>query len=151
MGLDRRIMLTKPMGDANIFLNSIGRQHPDTRILDAAAIVATGFIITETNYDERIEYWEFFKRGVCFVFCDAAQLTTVFIYAQALKRYQAYPFLRELVKGLDYGSSKSDIMRLLGSPSTYGQHYIKYYLGKKYIHFEFDNNETLRLITISQD
>lgn len=147
-------MPNKLIGDADVFLDCIGRQHPDNRILDAAIIVATDFAITETNYDEKIEYWEFFKRGVCFAFYDAQQLNTVFIYAQALEAYQAYPFLRDLIKGLDYGSSRSEIIKLLGFPSTNSHHYIKYYFGKKYIHFEFDNfdnNETLRLITISQD
>lgn len=142
--------MNKINGDANVFIDCIGRRHPDNRILEAAAIVATDFSITETNYDEQITYWQFFQRGVCFAFDDTEQLNTVFIYAQNSQQYQTYPFFKDLIEGLDDSSSRQDIVKLLGFPCAYNKQYIKYYLGNKYIHFEFDTYETLALITISQ-
>ncbi|WP_288490525.1 hypothetical protein [uncultured Acinetobacter sp.] len=136
-------------GNVNVFLDCIGRSIPDKKILDAVSIVATDFEISMTNYDgEKISYWEFFKRGVIFQFDESETLKVIFIYIKNNEQYLKYPFLDDFILGINYDSSRIDIEEILGVAEKKGQRWIKYVQGNKYLHFEFDDDEKLNLITI---
>lgn len=137
------------LGNVNIFMDCIGRAIPDKKILDAVSIVAMDFEISETSYDgEKISYWEFFKRGVTFQFDESDTLKVIFLYIQNNDGYLRYPFLDDLIVGVNYDSSKSEVEKLLGPSRRQGQKWIKYEMENKYLHFEFGPNDKLNLITI---
>lgn len=137
-------------GDIKVFVESIGLKIPDTKIIDAVVIVASDFEISETNFGgENIEYWEFFKRGTCFKFNEKNILNAIFFFIKENNGYYKYPFLDDLIIGINDKSSGLDIENLLGIPNKVGKQWIKYKIDEqKYIHFEFDESSELKQITI---
>lgn len=138
-------------GDINIFLSCLGLREGDSKILEAISIIAMDFDIenydlsgaTETNY-------LFPKSGVDMVFEDG-RLTSIFFYIKPINRYKSYPFLVDLIKGIDNLSSKDTFVKLYGEPDFYQENWIKFNLNGKYLHIEFDQEDRLNLITLFID
>ncbi|MGE8654469.1 MAG: hypothetical protein ACN6NV_12125 [Acinetobacter gandensis] len=88
------------------------------------------------------------KGGGTFQFDESDTLKVIFIYIQNNDEYLRYPFLDDLIVGISYDSSKSEIEKLLGPSRKQGQKWIKYEMENKYLHFEFGLNDKLNLITV---
>ena len=94
---------------------------------------------------------EFFSRGTDFLFKNDT-LVAFFFYVKEKGKISKFPFLDELISGLTYQSSPEDIINILGNIEKKGKsangNYIRFKYGDKYIHFEFDGNDKLSLITL---
>lgn len=137
----------KIKGEIETFLQSLGCQNPNDKILDSVVLIGCEFSIEETFYDEKLDYWNFYKRGVSFCFSKSDSLRAIFFYIQDDDEYYKYPFLDTLIDEVNYNSSKEDLIKLFGKPSDYNDIWIKYICNNKYIHFQF-NNKKLSLITL---
>lgn len=139
-------------GNINTFLPCLGAKKGDSCILDAFVVLACAFTIDRYRLenDDR-ESWQFFVRGSEFSFTNDV-LDAFFFYIQPRDGYARYPFLRDFIVGLDYTINHDGIARLLGTPERTGIHdhgsYIRYRLGDHYLHFEFDHERALSLVTL---
>lgn len=139
------------LGDIEVFLSCIGTKIPNADILKAITIIASEFNISETNFcGESLSYWEFFKRGVTFRFNENQILDTVFLYIIKNEEYHPYPFLEDLIRGINHKSMKQSVVDLFGIPERENVRWIKYRILDKYLHFEFDESSKLKQITIGQ-
>ena len=129
-----------------------GSEKSDGCILDAFVVLACAFTIDRYRLgnDDR-ESWQFFVRGSEFSFTND-MLDAFFFYIQPRDEYARYPFLRDFIVGLDYTINHDGIARLLGTPERTGIHdhgsYIRYRFGDHYLHFEFDHERALSLVTL---
>ena len=138
----------KITGEIETFLRSLGCRNPDEKILDSIVLIGCEFEYEETYYDVKKSYWNFYKRGVSFCFTKSDSLRIIFFYMCRNDEYYKYPFLNTLIDGVGYDSSKDDLVKLFGKPSSYSDIWIKYMCNDKYVHFEFNKNEELSQITL---
>lgn len=136
----------------DIFLDCLGKKLGDSLILDALSAIACDFYIdTYEIAGEKRETWSFFSRGTDFFFKNDF-LVAFFFYIKEKDKFLKYPFLEKLINGLTYQSSPEDIIDILGVAEKKGTsskgNYVRFKYDDKYIHFEFDKNSELSLITI---
>ena len=139
------------LGDVEVFLSCLGTSIPNANILKAVTIIASEFDTSETNFcGEKLSYWEFFKRGVTFRFNENQILDTVFLYIRENAEYYPYPFLEDLIIGINHKSTKQSVANLFGPPEREGDSWLKYRIFDNYLHFEFDDSLELKQITMGQ-
>ena len=142
--------MTKKFVD--IFLDCLGKKQGNSLILDALSTIACDFYIdTYEIAGEKRESWSFFSRGTDFSFKNDT-LVAFFFYTKEKGKFSKFPFLDELISGLTYQSSPEDIINILGNLEKKGKssngNYVRFKYDDKYIHFEFDENNKLSLITL---
>ncbi|WP_019673731.1 hypothetical protein [Psychrobacter lutiphocae] len=136
-------------GEIEVFLNCVGSLEGDSRILDAMVLPGSNFTI-ESLRIEGIVYdtYKFLENGIEFSFEDKV-LKAIFIYATKVKDYSPYFFINNLFQNIINIYDKKSIMKSIGEPDEIKDNYIKYYINKdKYIHFEFGEFESLKMITV---
>ena len=138
-------------GDVEGFLSCLGTKESSSDILKAVILVASEFDSLETNFGgEKLFYWQFFKRGVTFRFNEHQILDTIFIYVKENEEYYPYPFLEDLIMGINRKSTKQSVANLFGTPEKESDSWLKYRIFAKYLHFEFDDSLELKQVTIGQ-
>lgn len=139
------------LGDVEVFLSCLGTSIPNANILKAVTIIASEFDTSETNFcGEKLSYWEFFKRGVTFRFNENQILDTVFLYIRENAEYYPYPFLEDLIIGINHKSTKQSVIDLFGNPEKENDCWLKYKIFDNYLHFEFDESSKLKQITMGK-
>ena len=139
------------LGDVEVFLSCLGTSIPNANILKAVTIIASEFDTSETNFcGEKLSYWEFFKRGVTFRFNENQILDTVFLYIRENAEYYPYPFLEDLIIGINHKSTKQSVANLFGTPEKESDSWLKYRIFDNYLHFEFDDSLELKQVTMGQ-
>ena len=139
------------MGDIEVFLSCLGTSIPNTNILKAVTIISSEFDTSETNFcGEKLSYWEFFKRGVTFRFNENQILDTIFLYIRENAEYYPYPFLENLIIGINHKSTKQSVIDLFGNPEKENDGWLKYKIFDNYLHFEFDELSKLKQITMGK-
>lgn len=119
--------------------------------MKAVILVASEFDSLETNFGgENLFYWQFFKRGVTFRFNEHQILDTIFIYVKENEEYYSYPFLEDLIIGINHKSTKQSVANLFGPPEREGDSWLKYRIFDNYLHFEFDDSLDLKQVTLGQ-
>ena len=137
------------LGDVEVFLSCLGTSIPNANILKAVTIIASEFDTSETNFcGEKLSYWEFFKRGVTFRFNENQILDTVFLYIRENAEYYPYPFLEDLIIGINHKSTKQSVVKLFGNPERESNYWLRYKILDNYLHFEFDDSSELKQITM---
>ena len=136
----------------NTFLDCLGKKTGNSLILDALSTIACDFYIdTYEIAGEKRESWSFFSRGTDFSFKNDT-LVAFFFYTKEKGKFSKFPFLDKLISGLTYQSSPEDIINILGNLEKKGKssngNYVRFKYDDKYIHFEFDENNKLSLITL---
>lgn len=138
-------------GDVEVFVSCLGTKESSSDILKAVILVASEFDSLETNFGgENLFYWQFFKRGVTFRFNEHQILDTIFIYVKKNEEYYPYPFLEDLIIGINHKSTKQSVANLFGPPEREGDSWLKYRIFDNYLHFEFDDSLELKQVTIGQ-
>ncbi|MCO8098393.1 hypothetical protein [Acinetobacter lwoffii] len=138
-------------GDAEVFLSCLGTKESSSDILKAVILVASEFDSLETNFGgEKLSYWQFFKRGITFRFNEHQILDTIFIYVKENEEYYPYPFLENLITGINQKSTMQFVAYLFGIPERESNSWLKYKIFDNYLHFEFDNSLELKQITMGQ-
>ncbi|RFS31346.1 hypothetical protein DYI81_08460 [Acinetobacter sp. SWAC5] len=138
-------------GDVELFLSCFGTKESSSDILKAVILVASEFDSLETNFGgEKLFYWQFFKRGVTFRFNEHQILDTIFIYVKENEEYYPYPFLEDLIMGINRKSTKQSVANLFGTPEKESDSWLKYRVFDNYLHFEFDDLLELKQVTIGQ-
>jgi hypothetical protein len=138
-------------GDVEVFLSCLGTKESSSDILKAVILVSSEFDSLETNFGgEQLFYWQFFKRGATFRFNEHQILDTVFIYVKENEEYYPYPFLEDLITGINHKSTKQCVANLFGSPEKESGSWLRYRIVDKYLHFEFDDSLELKQITMGQ-
>lgn len=136
-------------GDVEVFLSCLGTKESSSDILKAVILVASEFDTSETDFcGEKLSYWQFFKRGVTFRFNEHQILDTIFIYAKENEEYYSYPFLEDLIIGINHKSTKQSVVTLFGNPERESNGWLKYKILDNYLHFEFDKSSVLKQITM---
>lgn len=136
-------------GEVKIYLNSLGKKEGNKNILEAMVLPGSSFSM-ESMEIEGVQYssYQFLEHGVAFSFTDKL-LDTIFIFMTANEEYSKYLLGDRLFDNIEHYSNRSDIIEELGFPDIESKQYIKYFLNdNKYIHFEFNNNNILSLITL---
>ncbi|MFZ7134926.1 hypothetical protein ACLSZP_06800 [Avibacterium avium] len=139
-------------GDITYFLNALGENQGSKKILDAIKIISTDFEIN--NFEcESIQnvYLQFFKGGVDFVFNvinNNETLESIFFFIDGDDEHIPYRFVSSLIIGLPISLERNDIINSFGIPEKNGKMWIRYIQNNKYIHFEFNENNTLKLISL---
>lgn len=64
-------------------------------------------------------------------------------------RVRKYPRAGQLMTGIDATSTREDVLALLGEPERAGAKHLRYVVGGRYLHFEFE--DTLALVTMMID
>jgi len=104
-----------------------------------------------------VEYIEFKEYGFCLYF-DEGILDSIFIYSEKNDEdYEGYSL--SLPMGISFNNSKSDLIKLLGVPSSKGGGvfknilpWIKYIMNGYNIHFEFiKRSKSIKMITIEKE
>ena len=138
-------------GDLEVFLSCLGTKESSSDILKAVILVASEFESLETNFGgEKLFYWQFFKRGVTFRFDEHQILDTIFIYVKENDEYYPYPFLEDLIIGINPKSTKQSVANLFGTPEKESDSWLKYRIFDNYLHFEFDDSLELKQVTMGQ-
>ncbi|EOR06502.1 hypothetical protein [Acinetobacter tandoii] len=138
-------------GDVEVFLSCLGTKESSSDILKAVVLVASDFDRSETDFcGEKLSYWQFFKRGVTFRFNEHQILDTVFIHAKENEEYYSYPFLEDLIIGINHKSTKQSVVKLFGNPERESNSWLKYKILDSYLHFEFDKSSELKQITMGK-
>ena len=138
-------------GDVEVFLSCLGTKESSSDILKAVILVASEFDSLETNFGgEKLSYWQFFKRGITLRFNEHQILDTIFIYVKENEEYYPYPFLEDLITGINHKSTKQCVANLFGSPEKESGSWLRYRIVDKYLHFEFDDSLELKQITMGQ-
>lgn len=144
--------MRKVIGDVNVFLEALGKKQGSDLILNAISVIATDFDIEHFEFDDvKNTYFHFFKQGVDFVFSKKdsdEMLESIFFYIGSFEGYNKYPFLKELFYDLHDPISKGSVINFFGEPEAESADWIRYMVNGKYIHFEFDVNQKLNLITL---
>ncbi|MDG2959187.1 hypothetical protein [Exercitatus varius] len=139
-------------GDLNTFLEALGKKQGDNLILKAITIIAMDFEIENFECENiKNTYFHFYKRGVDFVFTKKNEfefLESIFFYLNQVDKYSIYPFVRDLIKELDYPFNRKFIIDNLGKPEKESDSWIRYSIKNKYIHFEFNSDGEVSLITL---
>ena len=138
-------------GDVEVFLSCLGTKESSSDILKAVILVSSEFDSLETNLGgEQLFYLHFSKRGATFRFNEHQILDTVFIYVKENEEYYPYPFLEDLITGINHKSTKQCVANLFGSPEKESGSWLRYRIVDKYLHFEFDDSLELKQITMGQ-
>lgn len=104
-------------GDVEVFLSCLGTKESSSDILKAVILVASEFDSLETNFGgEKLSYWQFFKRGITFRFNQHQILDTIFIYVKENEEYYPYPFLENLITGINHKSTMQSVANLFETP-----------------------------------
>ena len=136
-------------GDVEVFLSCLGTKESNSNILKAVILVASEFDTLETNFcGENLSYWQFFKRGVTFRFNEHQILDTIFIYPKENEEYYSYPFLEDLIIGINHKSTKQSVVKLFGNPERESNYWLRYKILDNYLHFEVDDSSELKQITM---
>lgn len=136
-------------GEIKIYLNSLGKKKGNEKILDAMVLPGPRFTM-ETMEIEGIEYssYQFLEHGVAFSFTDKI-LDAIFIFMVANKEYDEYLLGDKLFDNIESYSTRAEVVESFGVPDIEKDKFVKYYLCKsKYIHFEFNSDGVLHLITL---
>ncbi|MCL6246632.1 hypothetical protein M5F00_01915 [Acinetobacter sp. ANC 4945] len=138
-------------GDVEFFVSCLGTKESSSDILKVVILVASEFDSLETNFGgEKLFYWQFFKRGVTFRFNEHQVLDTIFIYVKENEEYYSYPFLEDLIIGINHKSTKQSVANLFGPPEREGDSWLKYRIFDNYLHFEFDDSLELKQVTMGK-
>jgi len=138
-------------GDVEVFLSCLGIKESSSDILKAVILIASEFDSLETNFGgEKLFYWQFFKRGVTFRFSEHKILDTIFIYVKENEEYYLYPFLEDLIMGINRKSTKQSVANLFGTPEKESDSWLKYRIFDNYLYLEFDDSLELKQVTIGQ-
>ena len=74
------------------------------------------------------------------------EVSCVQIYSDGLDGYSAFPFE---FRTLTMQSKSADVFSCLGLPQEQHKHWASYIEGKIRVHFEFDNDDGIRLISLT--
>lgn len=139
-------------GDITYFLDALGEYQGSKKILDAIAIIGTDFEINSLEYESTYNvYFQFFKGGVDFVFevkSNQEVLESIFFFIDGDDEHIPYRFKNSLIVNLPISLRKDDIVDKFGLPEKNGKNWIRYIQYNKYIHFEFNEHNKIRLITL---
>lgn len=139
-------------GEISIYLKSLGTTEGNKKILDAMVLAGPRFSM-ETMEIEGVEYssYQFLEHGVVFSFTDK-MLDAIFIFMVANEEYNKYVLGDRLFDNIENFSTRKEVVESLGVPDVKNDKFVKYYLSEsKYIHFEFDSNDILNLITLGYE
>ena len=64
--------------------------------------------------------------------------------------YYPYPFLEDLIIGINHKSTKQSVIDLFGNPEKENDCWLKYKIFDNYLHFEFDESSKLKQITMGR-
>lgn len=142
-------------GDIEIFLKCLGEIIDSPIILDAFVILACPFYIEEYEIENvKREAWRFYSRGSEFSF-ENNIAKAFFFHVKKNHSYEYYPFLDTLINGVTYDSTKLQLINIFGTPEktsfTSIGSYIRYKMHNKYLHFQFNKDEELDMITLFID
>lgn len=139
-------------GDITYFLNALGENQGSEKILNAIKIISTDFEINNFECESiRNVYLQFFKGGVDFVFNvidNNETLESIFFFIDGDDEHIPYRFVNSLIIGLPISLERNDIINSFGAPEKNGKRWIRYIQNNKYIHFEFNEYNTLNLISL---
>jgi hypothetical protein len=144
--------MIKLSGEIGTYLECIGLKEGNSKILDAMVLPGPRFTI-ETMEIEGIEYssYQFLEHGVEFNFTDKL-LKAIFIFMVANKEYDEYLLGDKLFDNIESYSTRTEVVESFGVPDIEKDKFVKYYLCKsKYIHFEFNSDGVLHLITLGYE
>lgn len=136
-------------GEVCTYLECIGLKEGNSKILDAMVLPGPRFTM-ETMEVEGIEYssYQFLEHGVAFSFTDKI-LDAIFIFMEANEEYDKYVLGDRLFNNIESYSTRTEVVESFGVPDIEKNEFVKYYLCKsKYIHFEFNSDGVLHLITL---
>ncbi|MFU2078918.1 hypothetical protein ACLQ98_11265, partial [Avibacterium endocarditidis] len=75
-------------------------------------------------------------------------LESIFFFIDGDDEHIPYRFVSSLIIGLPISLERNDIINSFGIPEKNGKMWIRYIQNNKYIHFEFNENNTLKLISL---
>lgn len=130
-------------GEIEVFIKSLGKYEGSKEVLDSICIISSDFevdFLSENGFEHM--YYYFMKNGVDFLFNKNEKgffLESIFIYVQENDFYKSYLFFDKLINGLESGFKKKQIISKFGQPTSESDNWVKYNLGYKFIHFEFND------------
>ncbi len=142
--------MTTVTGEMAVLLDVLGYRQGDSRILDAIALLRPDMKVEEFDFDgEKSTYFTFKSAGTDLLF-ENDVLVSVMVRTQPDGQdgtYGLYPRPATLVDGLSSTATRAEVTALLGDPERVGQNFDRYKVNKRYLHFEFDSNSRVAMLS----
>ena len=138
-------------GEILTYLEAIGSEDGSDAMIAAMEAVGTKFTLDEyTSTGNREKYLCFEKGGAEFLLHDGAVETIVF-YLRDNKDYAAYARPDALVEGVSLGTTRAEVIDLLGTPRQDRERFLLYAAGGAFVHFQIRDERVTRIAAIRAD
>lgn len=144
-------MTTAITGEIQPYLDAIGTEDGSDAMIAAMEAVGTKFTLDEyTSTGNREKYLCFEKGGVEFRLHDGAVETIVF-YLRDNRGYAAYARPDALVEGVSLGTTRAEVIDLLGTPRQNRERFLLYAVGGAFVHFQIRDERVTRIAAMRAD
>ena len=138
-------------GEILTYLEAIGSEDGSDEMIAAMEAVGTRFILDEyTSAGTREKYLCFEKGGVEFLLHDGV-VETVDFYLRDNKEYTAYAHPNALVEGVSLGTTRAEVIALLGTPRQNRERFLLYAVGSAFVHFQIRDERVTRIAAMRAD
>lgn len=143
--------MTEIHGEILPYLDAIGSADGSDEMIAAMYAVGTKFTVHEyTSTGTREKYLCFTKGGVEFLLHDGVVETIIFSLRDT-KDYAAYARPDALVEGVALGTTRDEVIELLGTPRQNRKRFLLYAVGDAFVNMQIRDERVARIAAIRAD
>lgn len=143
--------MTEIRGEILPYLDAVGTEDGSEAMIAAMKAVGTKFTISEyTSTGTHEKYLCFAKGGVEFLLHDGVVETVIF-YLRDNKDYAAYVHPDALVEGIALGTTRADVIDLLGAPRQNRERFLLYAVGDAFVNMQIRDERVARIAVMRAD